>query len=233
MTSKATDARTAILDAAELLFAERGFTATTIKQIGEKSGQNPALIYYYFDNKATLYRHVLDRIFDEIARDGGQRTNGHTDPEHVVRGVIASQVAVLSRRPHLQPLLARELIDWKAANVEPAVRVLANTLFDRLRSAIQEGQRTGQFRRSLNPTFAAISIVAQVAYLLLARPIVGILLGRGIAGPTQADFEAFAEHAADFSIAALRAAPRQVKADDSTTHVPHDPQDHHAADTGP
>lgn len=231
MTAKPSDARTAILDAAELLFAERGFAATTIKRIGEKSGQNPALIYYYFDNKATLYRHVLDRIFGEIVREGGQRTAGQADPEQVVRGVVASQVAVLSRRAHLPSLLARELIDWKAANAEPGIRVLASTLFDRLRSAIQEGQRTGQFRSSLDPTFAAISVVAQVAYLLLARPIVGVLLGRGVSGPTPADFQAFADHAAEFSIAALRAAPRLSDADDAVTHLPHHPEDPHATGT--
>lgn len=205
MIAKPADARTAILDAAELLFAERGFNATTIKQIGERAGQNPALIYYYFDNKATLYRHVLDRIFEEIVNEGRQRTGTHADPAEVVRGVIASQVAVLSRKAHLPALLARELIDWNAANAEPGIRSLASTLFDRLRSAIEDGQRSGRFRRSLDPTYAAISVVAQVAYLLLARPIVGILLGRGPSGPTPADFKAFAEHAAEFALAALRA----------------------------
>ena len=73
MIARATDARTAILDAAEQLFAELGFSATTIKRIGEKSGQNTALIYYYFDNKATLYRHVLNRILEELAGEGGAR----------------------------------------------------------------------------------------------------------------------------------------------------------------
>ena len=51
-----------ILDAAERLFAEKGFDATTIKDIAAESRQNSALIYYYYDSKATLYRHVIVRI---------------------------------------------------------------------------------------------------------------------------------------------------------------------------
>ena len=43
-----------ILDAAEALFASRGFDATTIKQIGTRAKVNPALLYYYFGDKKAL-----------------------------------------------------------------------------------------------------------------------------------------------------------------------------------
>lgn len=218
MISKVSDSRTAILDAAELLFAERGFSAATIKQIGEKSGQNTALIYYYFDNKATLYRHVLDRIVGEIAGEGTARAAGATSPQDVIRAVVAAQVSVLARRSHLPLLITRELIDWKAAHAEGAIRQLASTLFERLRVAIEEGQRSGTFRSDFDPRFAAISVIAQVAYLILARPIAGVLLGRGSAGPTPEDLDRFGRHAAAFAIAALqsRVGSTAANADDES-----------------
>ena len=58
-----------ILDTAERLFATRGFTATTIKLIASESKQNSALIYYYYDSKATLYRHVLERVVGKISSE--------------------------------------------------------------------------------------------------------------------------------------------------------------------
>lgn len=204
MIARAPDARTAILDAAEELFAELGFSAATIKRIGEKSGQNTALIYYYFDNKATLYRHVLTRIIGEIVGEGAARAAAAASPEDVIRAVVAAQVSVLSRRSHLPLLITRELIDWKAAHAEGAIRELASTLFERLRAAIEEGQRTGSFRPDFNPRYAAISVIAQVAYLILARPIAGVLLGRGASGPTSEDLDRFGRHAAAFAIAALQ-----------------------------
>lgn len=222
MIVRASDARTAILDAAEQLFAELGFSAATIKQIGEKSGQNTALIYYYFDNKATLYQHVLNRIIAEIAGEGGARAAAASAPQDVIKAVVAAQVSVLSRRSHLPLLITRELIDWKAAHAEGAIRQLASTLFERLRAAIEEGQRSGSFRSDLNPRFAAISVIAQVAYLILARPIAGVLLGRGAAGPTAEDLERFGQHAATFAIAALQShgepSDPAVSADDLTQH---------------
>ncbi len=193
-----------ILDAAERLFATKGFSATTIKMIAAESQQNSALIYYYYDSKATLYRHVLERVVGRISAEASGRINKDSEPENVVTAVVESQVAVLTANPHLPVLLARELIDWKAAHAEPAIRSLSAGLFERLRTAIETGQRQGIFSKSVNSRFAAISVVAQVGYLVLASPVAGILLGRGPEGPTKEDVNAFGRHAAAFSLAALR-----------------------------
>ena len=193
-----------ILDAAERLFATRGFSATTIKTIATESNQNSALIYYYYDSKTTLYKHVLERVIGRIAAEAASRISTESGPEEVVTAVIQSQVAVLAANPHLPILLARELIDWKAAHAEPAIRALSTGLFERLRAAIEGGQRQGIFSKEVNSRFAAISIVAQVGYLVLASPVAGILLGRGPEGPTREDVKAFGEHATALSLAGLR-----------------------------
>ena len=193
-----------ILDVAERLFASRGFTATTIKTIAAESKQNSALIYYYYNSKATLYRHVLERVIGRIAAEAASRITKDSSPTEVVAAVVQSQVAVLAANPHLPILLARELIDWKAAHAEPAIRALSAGLFERLRTAIESGQQQGLFSKQVNPRFAAISIVAQVGYLVLASPVAGILLGRGPEGPTREDVKAFGDHAATFSLAGLR-----------------------------
>lgn len=206
MIERAPDSSKAILDAAELLFARRGFDATTIKMIAAESGQNSALIYYYYDSKASLYRHVIERVVGSIADGARSRISPRADPESVIRGVVESQVAVLAGHPHLPVLLARELIDWKAAHAEPAIRHLSATLFQELTKAIAAGQAAGDFRPDIDPKFAAISTIAQVGYLVLASPIAGILLGRGPDGPTASDVHSFGEHAAEFALSALRGA---------------------------
>lgn len=193
-----------ILDAAEVLFATRGFSSTTIKMIAAESKQNSALIYYYYDSKATLYRHVLERVVLRIMSEASTRIGENSSPDSVVRAVVESQVAVLADNPHLPVLLARELIDWKAAHAEPAIRSLSGGLFERLRLAVETGQRQGIFDKGVNPRFAAISVVAQVGYLVLASPVAGILLGRGPQGPTADDVRDFGRHAAEFALAALR-----------------------------
>lgn len=47
--------RQALLEAAQILFGQRGFESTTIRDIGERAGVDPSLIARYFGSKADLY----------------------------------------------------------------------------------------------------------------------------------------------------------------------------------
>ena len=51
--------RRALLDAAGALFHARGYDGTTVREIGERAGIDPALIARYFGGKEGLYLAVL------------------------------------------------------------------------------------------------------------------------------------------------------------------------------
>jgi AcrR family transcriptional regulator len=48
----------AILDAAAQCFSQRGFTATTLADIGKELGLRKSIVHYYFTSKATLVQEV-------------------------------------------------------------------------------------------------------------------------------------------------------------------------------
>jgi AcrR family transcriptional regulator len=56
-----TDTRVRILDAAELLFTEQGFEATTMRQITGAAEVNLAAVNYHFGSKEELIREVFRR----------------------------------------------------------------------------------------------------------------------------------------------------------------------------
>lgn len=62
-----TTSREDILDAAEVIFSEFGFSGTTLRHVAEKIGVTNALIGYYFKNKENLFREVFLRKGTEIA----------------------------------------------------------------------------------------------------------------------------------------------------------------------
>lgn len=62
------DTKSALLDAAEELFLEKGFEKVSIREITEAANANVAAINYHFSGKVNLYREVLRRCFAEIAR---------------------------------------------------------------------------------------------------------------------------------------------------------------------
>ena len=70
------DAETQICEVALDLFADRGFSSVTTKDIADATGFNPALIYYYFGSKEELFRRAVtlavERAFEQfrLAREG-------------------------------------------------------------------------------------------------------------------------------------------------------------------
>ena len=53
--------RDAILNVAEVLFADRGFHGVSIREIAEAAGMRQSLVHYHFSNKETLYAAVYER----------------------------------------------------------------------------------------------------------------------------------------------------------------------------
>ncbi|MGE0667533.1 MAG: TetR/AcrR family transcriptional regulator [Sphingomonadales bacterium] len=61
--------RDRILDAAEMLFADRGFHGVSLRDITERAGVEPALASYHFGTKENLLRAVVNRRADEHRSD--------------------------------------------------------------------------------------------------------------------------------------------------------------------
>ena len=62
-----TDTVERILDAAEALFAERGFAETSLRMITSRADVNLAAVNYYFGSKNVLIQAVFARFLDPIA----------------------------------------------------------------------------------------------------------------------------------------------------------------------
>jgi len=58
---RAPETKSRILDAAELLFLERGFHGASIRDISREAQVQIALAYYHFGSKEDLFRAVVDR----------------------------------------------------------------------------------------------------------------------------------------------------------------------------
>lgn len=67
-----------ILDAAEILFAERGFSETSLRMITSKAKVNLAAVNYHFGSKNALIQAVFSRFLGPLSKlmEQGLRENG-------------------------------------------------------------------------------------------------------------------------------------------------------------
>lgn len=63
------DTKTRILDAAELLFMEHGFEATSLRSLTAAAGVNLAAVNYHFGSKEELFQAVLTRRLDPMNQE--------------------------------------------------------------------------------------------------------------------------------------------------------------------
>jgi AcrR family transcriptional regulator len=63
------DTKTRILDAAELLFMEHGFEATSLRQLTSAAAVNLAAVNYHFGTKEELFQAVLTRRLDPMNQE--------------------------------------------------------------------------------------------------------------------------------------------------------------------
>jgi AcrR family transcriptional regulator len=83
---QAIQTRQEILEAGAKLFAERGYAATSIKDIAEEAGVAVQTIYTSVGSKAALLRTVVDTMDQQAGvRDGWERIRAADDPRLMVR----------------------------------------------------------------------------------------------------------------------------------------------------
>ena len=112
-----------VLSAATALFAERGFNATTVRDIATRAGVNVAAGHYHFGSKKALYLEVLRAQFAEIralmeAR-GASRSGRELErmPRRELLALLRARVGVMLDL-HVRPppgihatLMQREMCD--------------------------------------------------------------------------------------------------------------------------
>ncbi|MES2125067.1 MAG: TetR family transcriptional regulator [Gemmatimonadota bacterium] len=113
-TRDAERTRTQVLDAAEALFAERGFAASSMAEIGARAGVSRGTPGYFFRTKELLYRAVMERSFAEAletVRAGRVRALRSGRPRaEVLEGAVSDYVDFVAAHPLFIRLIQREAL---------------------------------------------------------------------------------------------------------------------------
>jgi AcrR family transcriptional regulator len=129
--------RERILDAAERLFAERGYARVSMRDIvADTNLRNQASLYHHFRNKRALYEAVLARGIDSILMlVPGAGTATSVGPN------IDRLLDYLSRHPQMAQLIQRAAMD-DSRYVRKAVTTLVRPLYSQGRRALAGANET-------------------------------------------------------------------------------------------
>ena len=107
--------RVAVLDAAERLFAARGYRGTSLEEIGREAGLSRGTPGYFFGSKQRLYGEVLDRILTRAQATLAAASARTQDPSmsvpELLEELVAAHLGVLTADPTLVRLIQWETLE--------------------------------------------------------------------------------------------------------------------------
>jgi len=174
-----------ILDAAEEIFAELGYSAARIDGIAKASGYNKSMIYQYFGDKLGLYTEVVkraDQIGDHVTEstitDFLKNENLIKDPaafRRLLETITREIYEFLLEHPrHLKILSWEAAEDWKTWN-QITYRPDDITQLHELAEAVK---KTGIIRQDFDPALFPILIMNMTTATIQAFSRYGNVLGK-------------------------------------------------------
>lgn len=134
-----------ILDAAEALFGESGFAATSLRALTGRAGVNLAAVHYHFGSKEALLAAVLERRVEPINRERLRRLaeleqGGRPPVEAVLEAFLAPAVG-MDGKTGIRPIMGRlhsEPVELVRPIFERQFGELARRFSDALAAALPE-----------------------------------------------------------------------------------------------
>lgn len=156
----APDTRLCCLDAAETLFADKGFAGTGLRDVAARAGVTIATLSYHFGSKQRLYGEVLTRVADSIAPYLPPPRDRAT-PATVAAMVERFLDWALDHR-HYAGLLLRELME-NPGRAQTARRWYLLPLIEAYAAAIRAGQRRGSIGPA-DPEMVAFYVTGAITH---------------------------------------------------------------------
>ncbi len=170
MNARGKRTRGAILEAAEQLFARRGYAGTRLEDVAEAVGIRRSSILHYFPDKPRLYDAVLAEIFagllariqDALEAPGALRPR--------IEAAVSAWVDYVVGRPSLARILLREVADGGSAGPSRLARH-TEPFFEMLHKVLErEPSGTVAQLRSIDALHLASTVGGPTLFLVGGLP---------------------------------------------------------------
>jgi AcrR family transcriptional regulator len=145
--------RRRLLDAAEAVFARRGFHGASVDEIAREAGATTGALYSNFVSKEDLFLALFERSAQADVHHYAEVSTTQATPDEQTRAVADLWMQILRERPDYFPLVIEF---WAYAMREPQLRERLAERFRTLRTASTSLVAQGAQRRgiALSPEFA-------------------------------------------------------------------------------
>lgn len=180
------------MEVATKLFARNGYEATTTAAIALAAGVTEPILYRHFKSKQELFVAIVKAVSNQTMQHWQDLIAGVEDPAEQIRRIAAELPQHMEKLADAYHVLHGALATSRDKKVLAVMREHYNQIERFFAGVIQQGQKSGDFRKNINPRGAAWQLI-----------ITGIGFGMITLNLTQLD-RAMTEGAIDSIIRGLR-----------------------------
>lgn len=151
--------RERIADATGGLFRRKGYHGTSMADIGAAVGLSKASLYTHVSAKQEVLRELVERGAGLFMRGIGPVAACDASAPEKVRLALRMHLGVVAEAPDLAAVFLQE---WRQLEGEARARI--NQMRDAYegvwRGIVEEGMRSGHFRRDLDVRFAVLALLS-------------------------------------------------------------------------
>src|SRR5262245_15526784 len=169
--ARAQDTRRAILDAAEQLFAQLGYAATSMRAIARRARTSQALLHHHFGTKARLYDAVKHRFTERFDLERQVPAGAEPTPMFIV-SLVRGYFEFLSRNPNLS-----RLVGWARLEGDEQPWGASDEIWRRAGEWVGRAKRAGLIRPEIDDRLLLVVGAALVQHWLDNRGFLCRALG--------------------------------------------------------
>ena len=158
-----------ILNAAVRVFGEKGYKGATIRNIGRAAKVNSALLYYYYENKHTLFTESVRMILGEFLETLATRRRPFSNARERLTYLVDCVFDYYTEHPERMRLMALALSSHSNLFAEALNAIVREKVLVPL-DVLREGMDKGELRR-MPPIHAWWSIIGMCLLNLLTRDL--------------------------------------------------------------
>ncbi len=165
---KSDDKKTKIADAAITVFAEKGFSASTIPDLAKQAGLGEATIYNHFRNKEEILLTLPLKSLRDFEVSIKENLKGLKDPEEKLRRFIWQYLWWIQSHKELSKVFVLEIMPNPQYFHSETYRLIRE-LYTISTNNLEEGKKSALFKNKVNTRAFRPSMARTVYYHLLTR----------------------------------------------------------------
>ena len=159
-----------IMEAAEKLFAGKGFEGTSVRDIAEAAGVNLAMISYYFGSKEKLMEAMFSYRSESFKLQLETMIhNRDLEPMQKVEQLIDQYIEKLMNQQCFHRVMVREQMVNNNGLIATQIQALKKRNQELIKKLIQEGQKKGDFKKHIDIPLLMMTLIGTVSQLVTTQ----------------------------------------------------------------